>query len=153
MPVGPLWTIAARLQRATIIWPASGVALCGLLLRGRGIWLGSFSVNLFNTQKGLGSVENALPTIAVAAAMKQIWAIRFHLDREGRLPGTHRSAAATCARRGRWQSAFARRDPALSSRSQERVVSAGPHAPTLIRVLGQPRPSFLKQGFVSIQTK
>ncbi|MEL7708956.1 CHASE domain-containing protein [Citromicrobium bathyomarinum] len=58
---------------ATIIWPASGVALCGLLLRGRnmwpGIWLGSFSVNLFNTQQGLGSVESALPTIAVAAAI------------------------------------------------------------------------------------
>ncbi|WP_290755187.1 MASE1 domain-containing protein, partial [Henriciella sp.] len=38
---------------ATIIWPASGVALCGLLLRGRtiwpGVWLGSFAINLFNT--------------------------------------------------------------------------------------------------------
>lgn len=37
---------------ATIVWPASGIALCALLMRGRwlwpGIWLGSFLLNATN---------------------------------------------------------------------------------------------------------
>ncbi|GAB5348406.1 Sensor histidine kinase RcsC [Alteriqipengyuania sp. 357] len=58
---------------ATIIWPASGVALCGLLLRGPsiwpGIWLGSFGLNLYNTLQGGPPSEGVLPTVAVAAAI------------------------------------------------------------------------------------
>ena len=58
---------------ATIIWPASGVALCALLLRGKaiwpGIWLGSFAINLFNTLDGPPSTESALPALAVVAAI------------------------------------------------------------------------------------
>ncbi len=58
---------------ATIIWPASGVALCGLLLRGKtiwpGVWLGSFAINLFNTLDGVPSPESALPAVGIAAAI------------------------------------------------------------------------------------
>ena len=58
---------------ATIIWPASGVALCALLARGSarwpGIWLGSFILN------AVVGVDNAMPgpanwqVFAIAAAL------------------------------------------------------------------------------------
>ena len=58
---------------ATIIWPASGVALCALLACGRklwpGIWLGSFAFNAitsFDSSAGLHQVSAAL---AIAAAI------------------------------------------------------------------------------------
>lgn len=56
---------------ATIVWPASGVALCGLLLRGGklwpGVWLGSF---LFNTARDFEAslaVEQSLVLFTNAA--------------------------------------------------------------------------------------
>ncbi|WP_137681317.1 CHASE domain-containing protein [Aurantiacibacter suaedae] len=58
---------------ATIIWPASGIALCALLLRDRtiwpGIWLGSFGINLFNSGDGVSSAQSLLPVAMVAAAI------------------------------------------------------------------------------------
>ena len=58
---------------ATIIWPASGVALCALLARGTsiwpGIWLGSFA---FNVMTGFDSPANAgevWPVLAIAAGL------------------------------------------------------------------------------------
>lgn len=58
---------------ATIIWPASGVALCAFLLRGArlwpGVWFGSFA---FNASRGFDSsagFEQNWPIFATAAAI------------------------------------------------------------------------------------
>ncbi len=90
---------------ATIIWPASGVALCGLLLRGKtiwpGIWLGSFAINLFNTLDGFSSVESALPTVGVAAAIGCGAAIQALVGRHVIIrswPELHLSASAQVLR-------------------------------------------------------
>ena len=57
---------------ATIIWPASGVALCALLLRGPviwpGIWLGSFALNVMNGFDR-ANFDSAVPIIAIAAVV------------------------------------------------------------------------------------
>ena len=58
---------------ATIIWPASGVALCALLARGPrlwpGVWLGSFSFNLMTGFDSLAGLENPARIVAIAAAL------------------------------------------------------------------------------------
>ena len=58
---------------ATIIWPASGVALCALLARGPrlwpGVWLGSFSFNLMTGFDSSAGFENPVRIVAIAAAL------------------------------------------------------------------------------------
>jgi len=58
---------------ATIIWPASGVALCALLARGPrlwpGVWLGSFSFNLMTGFDSSAGHENPVGIVAIAAAL------------------------------------------------------------------------------------
>ena len=62
---------------ATIIWPASGVALCALLLRGPviwpGIWLGSFALNVMNGFDR-ANFDSAVPIIAIAAVVAALGA-------------------------------------------------------------------------------
>lgn len=58
---------------ATIIWPASGIALCSLLARGAGlwpgIWLGSFAFNVLTGLDSLAHFNQAWPVFAVAASL------------------------------------------------------------------------------------
>ncbi|WP_372520210.1 CHASE domain-containing protein [Alteriqipengyuania sp.] len=58
---------------ATIIWPASGVALCALLVRGGmlwpGVWLGSFAFNALRSFDSSASFEQNWPAFAIAAAI------------------------------------------------------------------------------------
>jgi len=58
---------------ATIIWPASGVALCALLIRGDrlwpGIWLGSFFLNIRTVFEGPFDFQQELPVLAVGVAI------------------------------------------------------------------------------------
>ena len=58
---------------ATIIWPASGVALCALLACGRklwpGIWLGSFAFNAVTSFDSSADFNQALVAIGIAAAI------------------------------------------------------------------------------------
>ncbi len=58
---------------ATIIWPASGVALCALLARGSklwpGIWLGSFAFNTVTGFDSSASLAAFWSVIAIAAAI------------------------------------------------------------------------------------
>jgi len=58
---------------ATIVWPASGVALCALLLRGGGlwpaIWLGSFAVNALTSFDSSAGLAGNWPGLAIAAAI------------------------------------------------------------------------------------
>ena len=58
---------------ATIIWPASGIALCALLLRRGniwpGIWLGSFAFNCMAGFDSSADLSEAWPSFAVAASL------------------------------------------------------------------------------------
>ncbi len=58
---------------ATIVWPASGVALCALLVRGPailpGIWLGSFAFNFMTGFDRSADLSEAWPVFAVAAVL------------------------------------------------------------------------------------
>ena len=58
---------------ATIIWPASGIALCALLVRGGGIWpgiwLGSFAFNSMTGFHSSADLYEAWPVFAVAASL------------------------------------------------------------------------------------
>ncbi|MAX01009.1 MAG: hypothetical protein CMN72_15510 [Sphingomonas sp.] len=58
---------------ATIIWPASGIALCALLIRGSrvwpGLWLGSFAFNLVTGFNNLQDHRSVWPIILTAAAI------------------------------------------------------------------------------------
>ncbi|MEN7536299.1 CHASE domain-containing protein [Aurantiacibacter flavus] len=58
---------------ATIIWPASGIALCALLVRGKsiwpGIWLGSFATNYFNSVDSETPLAALMPVVVVSAAI------------------------------------------------------------------------------------
>ncbi|GGA10634.1 hypothetical protein GCM10010923_21510 [Blastomonas marina] len=58
---------------ATIIWPASGIALCALLARGNslwpGIWLGSFAFNFMTGLESSVNFENVGPVVAIAASL------------------------------------------------------------------------------------
>mgnify|MGYP000294745150 CR=1 FL=1 len=56
---------------ATVVWPASGVALAALLLRGpricAGVWLGSAAINILHSFEGITSVGEAILPLAIAA--------------------------------------------------------------------------------------
>ncbi|QWC57705.1 response regulator [Erythrobacter sp. 3-20A1M] len=58
---------------ATIIWPASGVALSALMLRNRaiwpGIWLGSASINLMNGLEGSADPDQLWGAVGIAAVI------------------------------------------------------------------------------------
>ena len=58
---------------ATIIWPASGVALCALLVRGSslwpGIWLGSFAINVMTGFDSSAEFKEVWPVFAVAGSL------------------------------------------------------------------------------------
>ncbi len=58
---------------ATIIWPASGVALCALLTRGAGlwpgVWLGSFAFNIFTGFESATVSDQSWRVIVIAAAI------------------------------------------------------------------------------------
>ena len=58
---------------ATIIWPASGIALSALLVRGKsiwpGIWLGSFATNFLNSVDSGTPLAASMPVIIVSAAI------------------------------------------------------------------------------------
>lgn len=58
---------------ATIIWPASGVALCALLARGAwlwpGIWLGSFTLNVLTGFDSSADFDHSWRVFAIAAAI------------------------------------------------------------------------------------
>lgn len=58
---------------ATIIWPASGLALCALLLRGSrmwpGVWLGSFAFNAIRSFDNSVAFDHSWLPIAIAAAI------------------------------------------------------------------------------------
>tara|TARA_R100001129_G_scaffold115989_2_gene80117 strand:+ start:2059 stop:5550 length:3492 start_codon:yes stop_codon:yes gene_type:complete len=58
---------------ATIVWPASGVALCALLVRGGrlwpGIWFGSFVLNAMNGFDSSITYEDNWPVFAIASAL------------------------------------------------------------------------------------
>ena len=55
---------------ATVVWPASGVALAALLLRGpricAGVWVGSAAINIFHSFEGITSLREAMVPLAVA---------------------------------------------------------------------------------------
>ena len=56
---------------ATVVWPASGVALAALLLRGpricAGVWMGSAAINILHSFEGITSVREAILPLAIAA--------------------------------------------------------------------------------------
>ncbi len=58
---------------ATIVWPASGLALCALLLRGSGlwpgVWLGSFAFNAIRSFDTSVTFEHNWSAIAIAAVI------------------------------------------------------------------------------------
>ncbi len=58
---------------ATVIWPASGVALCVLLARGErlvpGVWLGSFAFNIMTGFDSPVDFDHPWPVFAIAAAL------------------------------------------------------------------------------------
>ncbi|MBB3033606.1 CHASE domain-containing protein [Alteriqipengyuania lutimaris] len=58
---------------ATIVWPASGVALCALLVRGSrvwpGVWLGSFALNAIMASGGSTTLAESWPAFAIATAL------------------------------------------------------------------------------------
>lgn len=58
---------------ATIVWPASGVALCALLARGisiwPGIWLGSFTLNVMIGFDSRANSDEVWPVLVIAASL------------------------------------------------------------------------------------
>lgn len=78
---------------ATVIWPASGIALCALLVGGSklwpGIWLGSFAFNLVTGFDSSANFANASPIVAIAmligigACAQALTALRFARRFEG----------------------------------------------------------------------
>lgn len=58
---------------ATVVWPASGVALAALLLRGprvcAGVWIGSAAINILHSFDGVTSVREAILPLAIAATV------------------------------------------------------------------------------------
>lgn len=56
---------------ATIIWPASGIALCAMLLRGSrmwpGVWLGSFAFNSISSFDSFATLQQYWLAFAIAA--------------------------------------------------------------------------------------
>ena len=58
---------------ATLVWPASGVALAALLLRGPrmwiGVWMGSAAINMLQGLEGVGTVSEAVIPLAIVATV------------------------------------------------------------------------------------
>ena len=58
---------------ATLVWPASGVALAALMLRGPrmwiGVWMGSAAINMLQGFEGVGTVSEAMIPLAIAATV------------------------------------------------------------------------------------
>lgn len=58
---------------ATIVWPAAGIAIAGLLAFGKhfwpGIWIGSFTLNAFNGISGEADASSVLMAVASAAGI------------------------------------------------------------------------------------